>query len=283
LKANVTVPDPNAPLPAWLADARGFVLDMDGVLYRGNTPIAGVPEFLASLRAAGIACTMATNNATMTATQYVTKLAGMGITVDESVIVTSSKATRTYLQATYPRGTTIYVVGMTALQEAIFGDGYFTPAEREAQVVVSGADFELTYNQLKIACLAIRAGADYVATNADVTFPSEEGLVPGSGAIVAALSASTSVDPLVVGKPSPVMIEACLELMGVDTSAAVMLGDRLDTDILAGQRAGARTVMVLTGVSTVAEAQATGIVPDVIVPTLAPLTAFYASHAAARR
>jgi 4-nitrophenyl phosphatase len=277
------VPDPAAPLPAWLADARGFILDMDGVLYRGDTPIEGVPEFLASLSAAGIACTMATNNATMSAAQYVAKLAGMGITVAESVIVTSSKATRTYLQATYPRGTTLFVVGMAALKEALFGDGYFTPAGRDAQVVVSGADFELTYDALKIACLAIRAGADYVATNADVTFPSEDGLVPGSGAIVAALSASTSVEPLVVGKPSPVMIEACLELMGVDKAAAVMLGDRLDTDILAGQRAGVRTVMVLTGVSTVAEAQATGIVPDVIVPTLAPLTAFYESRVAAPR
>jgi 4-nitrophenyl phosphatase len=171
---------------------------------------------------------------------------------------------------------------MAALKEAIFGDGYFTPAERDAQVVVSGADFELTYASLRTACLAIRAGADYVATNADATFPSEDGLVPGSGAIVAALSASTSVDPLVIGKPSPVMVEACLELMGVGKEAAVMLGDRLDTDILAGQRAGVRTVMVLTGVSTVAEAQATGIVPDVIVPTLAPLTARFVERVVAR-
>jgi 4-nitrophenyl phosphatase len=279
---SVSVPDPQAPLPSWLNDIRGFILDMDGVLYRGTTPIDGVPAFLESLRAAGVACTMATNNATMSAAQYVTKLAGMGITVDEATIVTSSKATTTYLHAKYPRGTTIYVVGMAALKDAIFGDGYFTPAERDAQLVVSGADFELTYASLRTACLAIRAGADYIATNADVTFPSEDGLVPGSGAIVAALSASTSIEPLVIGKPSPAMVEACMQIMGLDDTTTVMLGDRLDTDILAGQRAGVHTIMVLTGVSSVAEAQSTGIVPDVIVPTLAPLTEYFRARVAAR-
>src|SRR5690606_38960487 len=97
-------------------------------------------------------------------------------------------------------------------------------AETDAGVVVSGADFELTYNSLRIACLAIRGGADYVATNADTTFPTEAGLIPGSGAIVAALVAATGVEPVVVGKPSPVMVESCLTAMGLQAGQAIMLG-----------------------------------------------------------
>jgi 4-nitrophenyl phosphatase len=269
---SVSTPQPSTVAPDWLAHTQGFVLDMDGVLYRGSHVIQEAPAFINALRAAGVAFTIATNNSTLSAAQYVAKLAGMGIDATEENIVTSSKATVAYLRSKYPQGTRIFVVGMAALKEAIFGDGYYVEGQRDAQVVVSGADFELTYAALRVACLAIRDGADYVATNADVTFPAEDGLVPGSGAIVAALRAATSVDPVVVGKPSPVMVEACIQLMGLDKQHAVMLGDRLDTDILAGQRADVRTVLVLTGVSTVQEVQATGIAPDVIFPTLAPLT-----------
>lgn len=256
----------------WFANIDGCILDMDGVLYRGNTLIERVPDFLDSLNHAGIRYTMATNNSTNTPAQYVEKLAAMGIDVPENAIVTSGVATATYLRATYPRGTRIYVVGMDALRDAVFADGFFDPAERDADVVVSGAHFGLRYEHLKIACLAIRNGATYVATNADRTFPSEEGLIPGAGAIVAALSAATDVDPTVVGKPSPEMVESCLRIMETERSRSLMIGDRLDTDILAGQRAGTQSLLVLTGVSTRADVTRTGIHPNVVVDTLDPLT-----------
>lgn len=268
-------------IPAWMADIRGYILDMDGVLYRGDTVIPGVAEFLAELDASGIAYTMATNNSTNSQMDYVRKLERMGITVPVESIFTSAIATATYLRSTYLEGTSIYVVGMTALREAIFGDGYFRPAETDAQVVVSGADFELHYSSLRTACLAIRDGADYVATNADTTFPTEAGLIPGSGAIVAALVAATNVKPTVVGKPSPVLVESCLTAMGLEPGQAVMLGDRLDTDILAGRDAGTRTVMVLTGVHGHADITAFGIEPELVVPTLDDLTAYHASRRAA--
>lgn len=253
-------------------DVRGCILDMDGVLYRGNTLIPEVPRFLAALDRARIPYAMATNNSTNTPLQYVEKLRGMGIEVPVESIVTAGIATATYLRSRFPSGTTVYVVGMQALRDAVFSNDYFVPADRDAQVVVSGADFELRYESLKTACLAIRAGAAYIATNADKTFPSEEGLVPGSGAIVAALSAATGVDPLVVGKPNPELVHSCVDIMGVTASEALMIGDRLDTDILAGQRAGTRTLLVLTGVSDRAEVAESGIVPDVIVDTLDPLS-----------
>jgi 4-nitrophenyl phosphatase len=256
----------------WMSTLRGCVLDMDGVLYRGNTLIPEVPDFIAALDAAGIAYAMATNNSTNTPRQYVEKLRGMGIDVPEERIVTSGVATATYLKSRFPRGSTVFVVGMDALHEAIFSDDYFVPAGKEAEIVVSGADFELRYDKLKTACLAIRAGAPYVATNADKTFPSEEGLIPGSGAIVAALTAATGVDPVIVGKPNPELVQSCLDIMGTTVTNTVMIGDRLDTDILAGHRAGTMTLLVLTGVSTRAEVAETGIIPDIIVETLAPLT-----------
>jgi len=263
---------------AWLESVQGYILDMDGVMYRGNTVIPGVAEFLSELDASGIAYTMATNNSTNSQLDYVAKLEAMGISVREESVFTSAVATAAYLRSNYPDGTRVYVVGMKALRHAIFGDGYFFPAESNADVVVSGADFELVYASLRTACLAIRAGADYVATNADTTFPTEVGLIPGSGAIVAALVAATGVEPTIVGKPSPVMVESCLSALGIEPGNAVMLGDRLDTDILAGQRASTRTMLVLTGVHTEADVRQTGIEPDLVIDTLDSLTRFHAKR-----
>lgn len=270
-----TQPGADCEAATWLSAARGFVLDMDGVLYRGNQLIPEVPEFLNSLRRAGIPFAMATNNSTLSPAQYVRKLNGMGIEVEEHTIVTSGVATAAYLKSRFPKGTRAYVVGMAALREAVFGDGYFEPATRGVEVVISGADFELVYESLKIACLCLRAGAAYVATNGDVTYPSEEGLIPGSGAIVAALRACTGVDPVVVGKPGAVLTQSAMEILGTEPAQTVMLGDRLDTDILSGQAAGTRTVLVLTGVSDRTEIEQTGIWPDLVVNTLAELTAIY--------
>jgi 4-nitrophenyl phosphatase len=259
---------------------RGVILDMDGVLYRGNTLIPEVPAFLAALEAAGISYMMATNNATALPEDFSAKLANMGIKVSPEHIATSAVATATYAKSGFPAGTKVFVVGMNALRKAMFEDGYFVEATTDARLVVSGADFDLRYESLKIACLAIRAGAEYVATNADKTFPTEYGLIPGSGAIVAALMTSTDIEPVIVGKPSPVMVHSCLELMGLDADQAIMLGDRLDTDILAGQRAGTPTALVLTGITTEADLNTSDIEPDIVVPTLDDLT--LAIHATQR-
>ncbi|MEZ4523373.1 MAG: HAD-IIA family hydrolase [Thermomicrobiales bacterium] len=254
--------------PEWIDEVDAYIIDMDGVLYRGSQAIPEARPFLEALDARGIPYMMATNNATQTPANYVAKLEGMGIHLRNEQIFTSALATGDYLRATYERGTTVYVVGMSALREAVYGDGYFEEAGTDADLVVSGADFELQYETLRIACLAIRNGADYVATNADVTFPTPEGLVPGSGAIVAALVASGDKEPVVVGKPSPVMVERSLSQLGTEAERTVMLGDRLDTDILAGQRAGTRTVLVTTGISTVEDIESTGIEPDWTIETL---------------
>ncbi|HET7035018.1 MAG TPA: HAD-IIA family hydrolase [Thermomicrobiaceae bacterium] len=269
-----TVTEPRKLAEA-LASIRGWVIDMDGVLYRGQTALPHVQQFLTTLDTHDLPYILATNNSMQTPRQYVEKLARMGVSVRPERILTSALATAVWLKPRFPRGTPAYVVGMPALEEAIYGDGYFVPATAEARVVVSGLDLTLTYDKLKIADLALRGGAAYVATNADRTLPTEEGLLPGSGSIVAALTAASDVEPTVIGKPSTGMLEASLTELGLPASAAAMLGDRLDTDILGGNRAGMLTVMVLTGVNTLADLVASEIVPDVVVPDLAPLVTFY--------
>jgi len=253
---------------ALLERVRGIAFDMDGVLYRGEQPLPAAAELVAELEKRGIGFVMVTNNATKTPEEYAAKLARMGMTVPAERIVTSAIATRDWMRQRYEPGTTVYVLGMAALQQAIYDGGYFVPAGRDAQVVVNGADFTLTYEKLKIATLAIRAGADWIATNADRTFPSEEGLIPGSGAIVAALQAATDRAPIVIGKPEPAMVLRAADLLGVPPDQLLVVGDRLDTDILAGQRAGSLTALVLTGVSTLTDVRASAVQPDIVLDDL---------------
>jgi 4-nitrophenyl phosphatase len=129
---------------------------------------------------------------------------------------------------------------------------------------VVGLDTGFTYEKLRLASAAIRAGAKFIATNADATLPTERGLVPGCGSIVAAIAAASGVMPIVIGKPEPLLIQKAVEHLGVDKSDAVMIGDRLDTDIIAGHRAGLLTVLVLTGVSTRSEVPSSPILPDLV-------------------
>jgi 4-nitrophenyl phosphatase len=260
---------------ALLRRVKAYVIDMDGVLYRGEERLPYVREFLSALDGRSIPYLMATNNSMRSPEQYVEKLSTMGIDLAADRILTSGMATSLWLRERFARGTRVYIVGMPALHQAILGDGYFEPAERDAEVVVSGADFTLTYDKLRIATLAIRAGARYIATNGDTTFPTEEGIIPGAGAIIAALRAATGVEPDIIGKPAIGMIEEALDVMRVRPAETVMLGDRLDTDILAGQRAGMVTVLVLTGVTSEAEAATSDIRPDVTLHDLRPLVELY--------
>jgi 4-nitrophenyl phosphatase len=265
-------------LQSALERAKSYIIDMDGVIYRGDLCLPYVPEFLQALEDRGIPYLMATNNSTKSPDEFATKLKGMGIDLGAERILTSSVATRGVVEERFPKGTGVCVVGMKSLHEAMFSDGYFNPAGKDADVVVSGGHFELTYAELKTACLAIRAGADWFATNGDNTFPTEEGIIPGSGAIIAALTAATSQSPVVVGKPSTGMIDEALQTLGTTKDRTVMLGDRLDTDILAGERAGLLTMLVMTGVTDLAELEAMDINPNIIIDDLSPLVAYYTSR-----
>ncbi|NTV65079.1 MAG: HAD-IIA family hydrolase [Oscillochloris sp.] len=256
-----------------LSTIRAVLFDMDGVLYRGKQVLPGVAELLAFLTERGIGYACITNNASMTPGQYEQKLAEMGIAVPARLVLTSALATARHLRGLYPPGTRVMIVGMRGLREALLDDGHFVEDRSAPELLVQGADFELTYATLKAATLAIRAGARYVATNPDRTFPAEEGLIPGAGAVMAALMAATDATPLVIGKPAPTMFLVAAELLGVGPAQVLMIGDRLDTDIAGAQGAGMRSALVLTGVSQAEDIAAGPAAPDMVVAGLPELLA----------
>ncbi len=243
-----------------LRDLRALLIDMDGVLYRGNTPLPGAAEFLTWLTERSFPFLLLTNNSTLDAWGYERKLAAMGIGVPASQIVTSATATADYLARNLPAGARVLIVGESGLEAAVAERGFAISAEAP-QAVVAGLDRQVTYAKLRTAALAIRAGARFIATNPDRTLPTEVGDVPGAGAIIAALVAATDVAPLMIGKPEPPMLEMAVARLGQPRERTAMLGDRLETDILGGQRLGLPTILVLSGVTRQAPPQGAELQP----------------------
>jgi 4-nitrophenyl phosphatase len=255
-----------------LSNIRHLIIDMDGVLYRGNEIIPGVREFMRFLREQGIRFVLATNNATRTPQQFVDKLAGMGVIVQPDEVLTSSLATASYLASIAAPGTRVFVVGEVGLQTALCEAG-FELVEEKAEYVVVGMNFHVCYEQLRDAALHIRAGARFIGTNPDRTFPSELGIVPGAGSLLAFLEAATGMTPIVIGKPETAMMEQALASMGAAAQTTAVLGDRLETDIMAGQRTGLTTLLVLSGVTDQAMLAESAIQPNRVFKDVAHLHA----------
>jgi 4-nitrophenyl phosphatase len=256
-----------------LAAMRVVLFDMDGVLYRGQTVLPGARALLDFCAQHEIRTACITNNATRTQQQYAEKLAGLGLPISGEQVLTSALATGHYLRQHYPRGTRVCALGMDGLHDALFGDGYFVADTEAPDLVVQGADFALTYEKLKIGCLALRCGARFIATNPDRTFPSEEGLLPGAGSQVAILQAASDVEPLIIGKPQPTMFQVALDMLDSPPDAALMVGDRLDTDIAGARSAGLASVLALTGVSRRDELEHSPHQPDLVVEDMRDLLA----------
>lgn len=253
-----------------LSSIRGLLLDMDGVVYRGNTPTPGVAQFFQFLRSAGLAFRLITNNSIRTAAQYAEKLNRMGIQVEEAAILPAGEATALLLGRVARPGARVYAIGHDGLVRPLQQAG-FVLSEDHPEYVVVGLDMGFNYDKLRIACQAIRAGARFVAANADATLPTEDTLVPGSGALVAAIETCSGVRPWVIGKPETTMLHMALEAMGVETNEAAIVGDRLETDILAGQRAGITTILVLTGVCSGEDVKRSVTKPDYVFDNLVEL------------
>jgi 4-nitrophenyl phosphatase len=230
---------------------KGLILDMDGVLYRGEQALPGAVKLFPTLRAKGISYILLTNNATMTAQDFTRKLARMGITVPPESILTSAAATADYLQKHYPEGGGVNILGEAGLVSYIKSMPNFRLEGWQPDFVVAGLDYHFNYDSLQRACSSIRHGAHFIATNADATIPIEGGeLWPGAGSIVAAISTCAGVEPVLIGKPNTYMAEMALEKLELDRTEVLCVGDRLETDILFGARAKMPTALVLTGVSS---------------------------------
>jgi len=255
----------------------GLVFDMDGVIYRGNSPIEGAREVIEYLIKGDIPFVFLTNNSTRTPQMYREKLLSMGIDVPAERIVTSGLATRLYMKKHMKPGK-IFVIGGKGLHEEMerLGWGAVSLEEcregkwKDIEHVVVGLDPNLTYEKLKYGTLAIRNGATFIGTNPDTTYPAEEGLYPGAGAIIAALKASTGKEPIIIGKPNEPAYEIVKAKLG-PIDEIWMMGDRLDTDIAFAKRFGMKAIMVLTGVSTLEDVERSGIKPDLVLPSIKEL------------
>jgi 4-nitrophenyl phosphatase len=243
---------------------------MDGVLWQGPQPIGDLPAIFNRITQQGWRVILATNNATRTPQQYVQRLAGFGVQVESWQIINSAHAVTSYLASQYPGGGNVYVIGEAGIQEALAEKGFTLGEENPIAVVVS-MDRQINYAKLSRATLLIRSGVPFIGTNPDRTFPLPEGLVPGAGAILAAIETATSVTPLILGKPSPAMYQLALERLGTASSDTLVVGDRLETDIAGAQAIGCRTALVLSGVSREADAMAWRPQPDIIAKDLASL------------
>ena len=266
-------------MPLDVTSLRAAVLDMDGVLWRGSEILPGIAEFFAFLQQHKIGFALATNNSTKTVQMYVERLNHVGVPAAPEQVITSAVATADYISQHYSPETTVYVIGGEGIRRALAERG-FREDPVTARLVIVGMDFEVNFEKFRIAALRIRAGADFIGTNGDRSFPSPEGLVPGNGSLLALLETATDVAPIVIGKPERAMFEVALRRLGTTPEQTLMIGDRLETDILGAQRAGLKTAVVLTGITTAEDAARSSIQADAVYESL---QALHASWAAAVR
>ena len=254
---------------------KALILDMDGVLWRENAPIGDLPSIFARIHERGLKVALATNNATKTVDEYLERFAGFGVTLEAWQVITSAVAAADVLGKRFPKGGAVFIVGENGIQRALEERGFqpiIDPADETPPVaVVSSFDRGVTYQKLRRATLHIRAGAPFYGTNPDKTFPTPQGLIPGAGSILAAIEAAAGVEPLIIGKPQPAMMVMALERLGTSPEETLVVGDRLETDIAAGQAAGCKTALVLSGVSTKEQAEKWQPAPDLVVEDLASL------------
>ncbi len=228
---------------------KGLILDMDGVLWRGSEPIGDLPAIFARIRVLGLKFVLATNNSVRTPEEHLDKLREFGVDLGTDKLINSSMAVIYLLRRYFPDGGAVYVIGSSGLKRQLAEAGY-PHAEENVLAVVAGLDREFTFEKLARANRLIRAGAKFIGTNPDVTFPMPDGLGPGAGSILAAIAAAAQTEPVIAGKPHTPMMEIALQRMGTTPETTLVVGDRLDTDIASAQKIGCRTAVVLTGIST---------------------------------
>jgi len=245
----------------------GYLIDMDGVLYRGTEVITGADTFIQQLRAREIPFRLLTNNSQRTRRDVVAKLNRMGIEVDEEHIFTSAMATARFLARQRPDGTA-FVIGEGGLLTALHQNGYAV-IDHEPDYVVVGEGRTFNLELVEAAVRMILGGAKLVATNLDPNCPTQNGLRPGCGAMVAMLETATGVKAFSVGKPSPVMMRAARKELGLATDETTIIGDTMETDILGGTQLGFHTVLVLSGGTRPADLQRYAYGPDIVVDSLA--------------
>jgi NagD protein len=249
--------------------SKAYFIDMDGVLVRGNRAIPGAVEFIDRLRQSGALYMVLTNNSRFTTRALQVRLRAAGFEVPLELIFTSALATASFLDHQHPGGSA-FAIGEAGLTTALHEVGYIL-TEHSPDYVVLGETIAYTFENITTAINLIDAGARFIATNPDITGPSESGIEPACGAIAAMITAATGANPYFIGKPNPLMIREGLRRCGAHATNAVMIGDRMDTDILAGLESGMETVLVLSGVTKQEDIKRFPYRPDRVVASVASL------------
>ena len=264
---------------AFLKDIHAMMIDIDGTLIRGDHALPGMAEFFQFMNKNKIKFQVASNNATKTIETYHKKLSSLGAELTVDNVLTCSTVTALYLQEHFPAGK-VYMIGQAGLLEALTTAGIQVVDSFDGKVdaVVVGGDYDLTYEKLKIASLYIQQGAQFIGTNPDLLYPTDEGLVPECGMTLVALETATEVKPIIMGKPNQFMFELGMKKMGVLPTETAMLGDRLETDIEGGKLAGMKTILVETGVDKRETTTSKGMKPELIVSNLLELVSLWSHH-----
>jgi NagD protein len=248
----------------------GYLIDMDGVIYRGGELIEGADRFIADLQSQDVPFLFLTNNSQRTRRDVAKKIERLGIRVSESHVYTCAMATARFLASQKPNGTA-YVIGEGGLLTALHKNG-FSIVDKDPDYVVVGEGRSLNFEMAEQALRMILGGAKLVATNMDPNCPTQNGLRPGCGAVVAMLEAASGVKAFSVGKPSPIMLRAARKEMGLSTDETVVIGDTMETDILGGTQLEYKTILVLSGSTNEKDLRNYAYQPDLIVPSLAELS-----------
>ena len=227
---------------------KNYLIDMDGVLVHGATLLPGAAEFVQRLRALETKFLILTNNSKYTQRDLQVRLHYLGLDVPAEAIFTSALATAQFLHDQRPGGRA-YAIGESGLTTALHDIGYVL-TDQEPEYVVLGETTTYSFDRITRAIRFVSAGARFIATNPDVMGPGEGGIVPATGAVAALISAATGVKPYYIGKPNPLMMRTALRTLDAHSEFSVMIGDRMDTDIVAGIESGLRTILVLTGVTS---------------------------------
>src|SRR4051812_6770479 len=246
-----------------------WLMDMDGVLVHEEQAIPGAADFLSRLRERERPFLVLTNNSIYTRRDLAARLRASGLAVPEESIWTSALATASFLEDQRPGGSA-YVIGEAGLTTALHQSGY-TMTERSPDYVVLGETRTYSFERITHAIRLVEAGARFIATTPDPTGPSPDGPLPATGSVAALISRATGVAPYFVGKPNPLMMRSALNALGVHSEATTMIGDRMDTDVVAGIEAGVETILVLSGVTTREEAERFPYRPSAIIGSVADL------------
>jgi len=227
---------------------KGYLIDLDGTMYRGEEQIEEASRFIEALKEKGIPYLFVTNNSTRKPEQVADKLNRFNIPTTKEQVFTTSNATANYIKEQKEKAS-VYMIGEEGLTFALEEVG-LKITDDQPDFVVSGLDREINYEKLAKACLAVRNGATFISTNGDIALPTERGLLPGNGSLTSVIAVSTTVKPIFIGKPESIIMEQALKVLGVPKEDTLMVGDYYDTDIVAGINTGIDTLLVHTGVTT---------------------------------